>query len=111
MAGIGEPVLGRLDPSRFEIPIAPAAVEIARAAGREPLELALGSGEEFELLVAIPASELSRTVDHVEAVTGTPVARIGRVVEASEGCTLARLDGTEVPLVRGGYEHLSDDGA
>lgn len=92
------------------IPIAPAAVEVARGLGRDPLELALASGEEFELLVTIPTSELSRTVDHVEAVTGTVVTRIGEVVEASTGCTLASGDGTEVPLERGGYEHLSGDG-
>lgn len=95
---------------REAVPIAPAAAEVARTMGRDPLELALGSGEEFELLVAIPPSELSRTADHVEAVTGTRLTRIGEVVEAPRGCTLAGRDGTEVPLERGGYEHLSNDG-
>jgi thiamine-monophosphate kinase len=94
---------------RDAIPIAPSAAEVARAVGRDPLELALASGEEFELVVAIPASELARTADHVEAVTGTPVTRIGEVVEASRGCTLAG-GGPEAPLRPGGYEHLSDNG-
>jgi thiamine-monophosphate kinase len=92
------------------IPIAPEAAEVARTLGRDPLAVALDSGEEFELLVAIPLSELSRTVDHVQAVTGTGVTKIGEVVEASRGCALTRGDGTEVPLERGGYEHLSSDG-
>jgi thiamine-monophosphate kinase len=92
------------------VPIDAAAVEVAREMGRDPLALALGSGEEFELVVTIPASEIARTTDHVEGVTGTGITRIGEVVEASLGCTLVRPDGSEVPLERGGYEHLSGDG-
>lgn len=88
------------------IPIAPSAAEVARRLGVEPLELALGSGEEFELLVAIPASETERTIEHVSAVTGTEVTRIGEVVPAGRGCTLVRADNREEPLARLGYEHL-----
>ena len=94
----------------WAVPISSAAIEVAQRLGRDPLEVALASGEEFELVVAIPASELSRTVDHVEAITGTGVTRIGEVVEASRGCTLASQDGIEVPLEHAGYEHLSGDG-
>jgi thiamine-monophosphate kinase len=94
---------------RDAVPIAPAAQEIGHQIGRDPLELALASGEEFELVAAIPPSELSRTVDHVEAVAGTEVTRIGEVVEAERGCTLVMGDGTEMPLERRGYEHLSGD--
>jgi thiamine-monophosphate kinase len=88
------------------VPIAASAMEVARQLGVEPLELALGSGEEFELLVAIPASETERTIEHVCAVTGTDVTRIGEVVPAGRGCTLVRADGREEPLGRLGYEHL-----
>jgi len=88
------------------IPIAPSATEVARDLGVEPIELALGSGEEFELLVAIPASETARTIEHVCAVTGTDVTCIGEVVPAGRGCTLVRADGREEPLARLGYEHL-----
>jgi len=92
------------------IPIAPAATEVARDLGVEPIELALGSGEEFELLVAIPASETERTIEHVCAVTGTDVTCIGEVVPAGRGCTLVRADGREEPLARLGYEHLTAAG-
>jgi len=89
-----------------KVPVAPAAVAVARSLGLDPFELALRSGEEFELLVSIPASETERTVEHVCAVTGTEVTRIGEVVPAERGCTLVRVDGREVPLARVGYEHL-----
>jgi thiamine-monophosphate kinase len=90
------------------VPIAPPAADVAVRLGRDPLDLALASGEEFELVAAIPQSELARTIDHVQAVTGTDVTKIGEVVDDSEGRTLVRRDGTEVPLERVGYEHLSD---
>ncbi|MBM3307577.1 MAG: thiamine-phosphate kinase [Candidatus Eisenbacteria bacterium] len=96
--------------SEARIPLAAAATEVARRLGCEPLELALGSGEEFELLVAIPAPETERTIEHVSAVTGTEVTRIGEVVPAARGCTLVRADGREEPLARLGYEHLVTTG-
>ncbi len=90
------------------IPLAPCAVDVAERLGIDPLELALASGEEFELVVAIPENEVERTAEHVEAVTGTGVTCIGGVVGAEMGCTLVRPDGVADLLVRGGYEHLSE---
>jgi thiamine-monophosphate kinase len=88
-----------------KIPLAQCAVDVAARLGAEPLELALASGEEFELLVAIPMSETERTAEHVSAVTGTDVTLIGEVVDASEGNVLVRPDGVSEPLRRTGYEH------
>ena len=90
-----------------KIPLAPCAVDVAERLGVDPLELALASGEEFELVVAVPKSEVERTAEHVEAVTGTGVTCIGEVVGAENGCTLVRRDGVAGLLERGGYEHLS----
>lgn len=88
------------------IPIAQAASDVARLLGADPLELALGSGEEFELVVTVPASEAKRTAEHVLAVAGTAVTWIGEVVEKDRGCTLVASDGRVAPLPRLGYEHL-----
>jgi thiamine-monophosphate kinase len=93
------------------IPVASCASYVAGRLGRDELELALASGEEFEIVVAIPASELARTVEHVSAVTGTDLTRIGEVVDRSRGCSLVAQDGTVRPLERTGYEHLSRAGA
>ena len=89
------------------IPVAPEAIEVAGRLGLDPLTLALGSGEEFELLVAIPSSEVTRTVEHVMAVTGTAVAAIGEVIESGKGCIMVGAGGETGPLPRAGYEHLS----
>jgi len=93
--------------SEQAIPIAPEAREVAGRLGVDPLVLALGSGEEFEIVVAIPPSEFERAAEHVAAVTGTPLTRIGEVVEGGDGCVLRRKDGSVEPLPRLGYEHLT----
>mgnify|MGYP006279858089 len=91
-----------------KIPISPATRRVADRLGLDPVELALSSGEEFELAVAIPASELERTREHVRAVTGTPVTAIGEFVAESEGCTIESASGSREELARTGYEHLRD---
>jgi thiamine-monophosphate kinase len=88
------------------IPIADETRRVARRVGADATELGLSSGEEFELCVAIPASELERTIEHVKAVAGTSVTPIGEVVAVSDGCTILRADGERAPLERTGYEHL-----
>ena len=42
------------------LPIAPGVAEVAAAAGRETLELAVSGGEDYELLVALPEDRLER---------------------------------------------------
>ncbi len=88
------------------IPVDECARAVADELGCSALELAMGSGEEFELVVAIPQPEMSRTVEHVAAVTGTTATYIGDVVGAVQGCSLVRSDGSVEPLERSGYEHL-----
>jgi thiamine-monophosphate kinase len=92
------------------VPVAPAAEAIARRLGLDPVELALSSGEEFELLVAIPPSEMRRSAEHVAAVTGTELSLIGEVVREGVGCEFVRRDGRVESLRRSGYEHLAASG-
>lgn len=89
------------------IPVAAAAREIANRLGCDPLEFALYGGEEFELVVTIPASEVERTVEHVKAVTGTAVTPVGEVVSKAGGCTIIGPTGEASELKRRGYEHFA----
>ncbi len=61
------------------IPISLDAVQLAKQSGRTPLDHALGDGEDFELLLAVPADEAERLVR--EQPLSTPVTRIGVFVE------------------------------
>ncbi len=91
-----------------KIPVSPGATEVAKRLGLDDLDLAVSSGEEFELVVTVPPSEVDRAIEHVTTVTGTPLSWVGKVVAAGEGCRLERGDGTFEPLGRTGYEHLTD---
>ena len=63
------------------------------AAGRDPLEAALGDGEDYELLLALaPGVPLPASLVEIGALTADPALRLLR-------------DGREGPLPRLGYEH------
>lgn len=55
------------------IPISPAAEEIATKTGRPPLDHAMADGEDFELLLAVPQSELSKLSEEIEGVKLTVI--------------------------------------
>ena len=86
------------------IPIAPAAEEMARQAGdtRSPLEHALGDGEDFELLVAVPASEVPQIL--ADAELGVRITPIGRCIP--EAGLWVDTGGNQLrPLLPRGYRH------
>lgn len=84
------------------LPLAPGLREVAAAAGRDPLELAVSGGEDYELLVAIPAARFEPAAAAVEE-TGTALTRIGAAVPG-EGVEI-RLPGGE-QLKATGFDQL-----
>jgi len=81
-------------------PIAVGVPEATRAAGRDPLELAAGGGEDYELLFTIPPARWEAAV----AASHVPLTRLGTVVEGG-GVELIGSGGRVVEEIRG-YEHL-----
>jgi thiamine-monophosphate kinase len=73
----------------------------ARAA-EDPLAAALGDGEDYELLFALPPDEAGRLIE--SQPLGVPVARVGTIVEGGE-LVLVRPDGRCDPLDPTGWEH------
>lgn len=91
------------------VPIHADAVRMASRAGDglSPLEHALGDGEDFELLLALPAEDARRLAEDGPGLTGTPFTIIGEVV-AGAGLSARAADGSTTPLVPRGYEHAFD---
>ena len=85
-----------------DLPLADGLEELARAAGRDPFELAATSGDDYELLFAVPEYR-SETVDAAARAAGTTVTWIGSVAVGS-GARFVAADGSAVDLT--GYEHL-----
>jgi len=69
-----------------------------------PIEVALKSGEEYELLFTIPKEELKILEDNK---IGIPITPIGRVTEKGEKNLLILPDGTSQVLIPTGYNHFS----
>jgi thiamine-monophosphate kinase len=84
------------------LPIHPGAVAMARLTGRGVLDLALGGGEDYELLFA---SKIDPAPHLAAAVPELPVTRIGEVCFDPPIPTLVHDDGREEALV-GGFNHL-----
>jgi thiamine-monophosphate kinase len=85
------------------------AAVVPRAQGGD-LEMALSGGEDYELLVALPAGVLaSGDATEFERRFGGPLTRVGRAV-VGEGVRVFR-DGEELRLARAGYDHFVEDEA
>jgi thiamine-monophosphate kinase len=78
------------------VPIHPAVTRLASEAGFDPVELALTGGEEYRLLVALPAG--------AAAPAGIRLDRVG-VLESAPGVRIRRAGRVE-PWPRQGYEHF-----
>jgi thiamine-monophosphate kinase len=88
------------------VPVSPAVVELAPALGVDPLALALGGGEDYELLATLPAQAVSLTTELLRDRFGTPLTDIGEIREGRELVAVGS-DGTERPLTPQGWDHFA----
>jgi thiamine-monophosphate kinase len=86
------------------LPLAKGLAEVAAAAGRDPLQLAVSGGEDYELLAALPADRLAETSTAIGEAAETTLTPIGRIA-AGEGVAI-RLPGG-ASLEAEGYDHFA----
>jgi thiamine-monophosphate kinase len=84
------------------LPLHPGAVAVAQLTGRDPLDLGLRGGEDYELLFT--AAEDPRPVV-ARAAPGLGIACIGEVSAGAAVATVTYADGRETPLT-GGFDHF-----
>ena len=85
------------------LPISATTREVAAVMGRDPLDLALFGGEDYELLAAVPPD---RMVEARQLLGDHLIHEVGRVLQPSGGVLLEYKDGTRVPLHPGGWRHF-----
>jgi thiamine-monophosphate kinase len=85
------------------VPLAPAAVALSEATGRDPWWL-LSGGEDYELLASIPPGQLEEASDAALSEGGVPLTRVGEVRSGS-GVEI-RLPGGGL-LEPGGFDQLA----
>jgi thiamine-monophosphate kinase len=82
------------------LPVAAGVAELADLTGRDPLQIAVSGGEDYELLAAMP-SQLD--LERLAVDCGVRLTRIGEVV-AGEGVAIRLPGGREI--APGGFDHL-----
>ncbi|HEX4463780.1 MAG TPA: thiamine-phosphate kinase [Solirubrobacterales bacterium] len=85
------------------VSLAPGAVALSEAAGRDPWRL-LSGGEDYELLACVPPDRLEEATAAVLDKEGTPLTRIGQV-QAGSGVEV-RLPGGRL-LEPAGFDQLA----
>lgn len=98
-----------LDASGRGVELHAAAIPLSRSARRspQPLERALGDGEDFELLFTVPATKRSRfETAWRKNFPRLPATCIGRILADSSRRILRLPNGQEQPLQTGGYQHF-----
>jgi len=88
---------------RDRLPLSPALITFARLAGRDAVEMAIGGGDDYELLFSVPPSDAARVEERSQEL-GVPVRRIG-FLEPGEGAFL--LEGSSRrPVHDAGFDHF-----
>jgi thiamine-monophosphate kinase len=87
------------------LPLAKGLAEAATAAGRDPLQLAVAGGEDYELLAALPADALAEASRRLGEAAETTLTPIGKVATGA-GVEL-RLPGGE-RLEAAGFDHFAE---
>ena len=90
----------RIDTDR--VPVQAGVAEVARACDEQPLELALGGGEDYELLAALPAEAVASALAEVRK-SGISLTAIGEV-GAGEGVEFSGWEGPRRPVA--GFDQL-----
>jgi len=87
------------------VPVAESCREVCRALGKDPLELALHGGEDYELLFSVPADRVHEATQILRDQAAIAATQVGSIVEKERGLVAVKPDGSTVPL-GGGWNHF-----
>jgi thiamine-monophosphate kinase len=88
--------------ARLDIERVPVEHGVKAEFGERALEMALGGGEDYELLFTARAE----VIDKVKQSAACPITVIGEILAGDKGVTLVDSQGNPVNLVRRGWEHF-----
>lgn len=96
--------------ARMRLEAIPVAAELAGLAsaltGVDALALALGGGEDYELLATLPPGSVEPARAALRDRFGVTLAEVGDIIEGA-GLVAVEADGTERPLEPEGWDHFA----
>ncbi|MGA6994049.1 MAG: thiamine-phosphate kinase [Candidatus Deferrimicrobiaceae bacterium] len=93
------------------LPLPERIGEIAARSGKSVIDLALYSGEDYELLFTAPPRIPARKIRSLSRDPGIPITEIGKIVGRKDGYCLVDSQGTRIPLTPAGWDHFRTPGA
>ena len=88
------------------VPLSAAARAVVAAGGATLADLITG-GEDYEVLAAIAPHEVEK-FEAAAAAAGTPVTRIGSIVDGGQGLRVHDGSGRAMTFTRTGWDHFGD---
>jgi thiamine-monophosphate kinase len=92
------------------LPLPERIGEIAARSGKSAIDLALHSGEDYELLFTAPPGVPARTIRSLSRDSGIPITEIGKIVRRKDGYCLVDSQGIRTPLTPAGWDHFRTPG-
>ncbi|MGB7970360.1 MAG: thiamine-phosphate kinase [Candidatus Deferrimicrobiaceae bacterium] len=92
------------------LPLPERIGEIAARSGKSVIDLALHSGEDYELLFTAPPGVPARKIRSLSRDSGIPITEIGKIVGRKEGYCLVDSQGIRTPLTPAGWDHFRTPG-
>ncbi len=80
--------------------------EVAERSGRSAIDLALHSGEDYELLFTVPPRVTGKRMRSLASESGVPITEIGTIVGRKDGYRLVDSRGNRTPLTPAGWDHF-----
>ena len=88
------------------VPLDPALGGVELPGGMQLIDLALGGGDDYELLMAAPPGRLEDRREEFEGRFGVSLTRVGRIAEGSGVFLEPGGDGAVRPLAGEGFDHF-----
>jgi thiamine-monophosphate kinase len=88
-----------------QLPLSFAAQTVAALTGKDPLDLALSGGEDYELLLAVKRECFPWVAGEFASRFGTPLYEIGEMCDSAE-ILMIKADGEREKLVFRGFTHF-----
>jgi thiamine-monophosphate kinase len=89
-----------------KIPVSRTLLKMAQVLKKKPLDLALSSGEEYELLLTIKKGQEEKLKDLKRKAPGLKVTVLGEIKDKKEGLKILDSKGKLKKLKRSGYSHF-----
>jgi thiamine-monophosphate kinase len=89
-----------------DVPVARGLTDLGGLTGIDPVDLALGGGEDYELLASLPREAVGPATQQLGERFGTDLTEIGELTEGT-AVVVADTDGRERPLEPKGWDHFA----